>query len=364
MSDVEGTWDEGLAEDWRGFREELAERAVALFGAAYLFVVPNAGYECDEMSCPDVVLSRCGDRYRCEFLRSELEDDEVEWLDDIGLEYDEDDDIRRFETDDAEWLAVTVVRVLREVMGVVHPSFVSLWGPEPGSQPKQDLRALVFPEDREELVQVVDTTLTEVIGHAPSKDEDGDVPIVCGESMVFVRVRHDQAVVEVFSEAVLEVDNTQAALFELNLLNRDSPGPAFALRGDRVVVRHRIGGNPILPAELRRVVDAMCATVDQTAHDLIARIGGHTFLGDPPSAKRDARKSPGGQAIRTLRHLEDDEPGSVSPVLAAHIFHLDQKAILDQIARQQREGRDDLVTLLRRALRVVVVRDAEQESLA
>ena len=257
---------------------------------------------------------------------------------DIGFGLDEDDDLRRFETDDAEWLAVTIVRVLREVTGVVHPSFVSLWGPEPGAQPTQDPLALVFPEDRDELVEVVDATLAEVIGQAPSKDEDGDVPIVCGESVVFVRVRHDIAVVEVFSEVVVDVANTQAALFELNILNRDSPGPTFALRGDRVVVRSRIAGNPILPAELRRVVDAMCAMVDQTARDLVARIGGHTFLGEPP-AKPDGRKSPGREAIRTLRHLEDDEPGSVSPVLAAHIFHLDQKAILDQIARQRRAGR-------------------------
>jgi hypothetical protein len=178
-----------------------------------------------------------------------------------------------------------------------------------------------------------------------------------------VRVRDDIAVVEMFSEAVVEVSNTQAALFELNILNRDSPGPTFALQDDRVVVRQRIAGNPILPAELRRVVNAMCARIDQIAGDLVARIGGHTFLGEPAS-KPDGRRSPGREAIRTLRHLEDDEPGSVSPVLAAHIFHLDQKAILDQIARQRREGRDDLVALLRRALRVVVVRDVDQGSLA
>lgn len=363
MNDVEGTWDEGLQDAWRGFRHDLVARIAALGWETFLFVVPTAGYECDEMLFPDLAVSRFGDLLRCDFMRPDVEVNDSDSLNDIGFDLDEDDDLRRFETDDAEWLAVTIVRVLREVTGVVHPSFVTLWGPEPGADPKCDPLALVFPEDRDDLVETVDAILTEVIGQAPSKDEDGDVPIVCGESVVFVRVRHDLAVVEVFSEVVVDVANTQAALFELNILNRDSPGPTFALRGDRVVVRSRISGNPILPAELRRVVDAMCATVDQTARDLVARIGGHTFLGEPP-AKTDERKSPGREAIRTLRHLEEDEPGSVSPVLAAHIFHLDQEAILDQIARQRRAGRNDLVGLLRRALRVVVEREVDQGSLA
>lgn len=359
MSDMKGTWNEGLQDAWREFRYELAMRISALGWDTYLFVVPTAGYECDEMPFPDLAVSRFGDLLRCDFLRRAEDFADIDALCDIGFAPDEDDDLKRFDTDDAEWLAVTVVRVLREVTGVVHPSFVSLWGPEPGVEARRDPLALVFPEDRDDLVVVVDETLAEVIGQAPSKDEDGDVPIVCGESVVYVRVRGDIAAVEVFSEAVLDVANTQTALFELNILNRDSPGPTFALRGDRVVVRHRIAGNPILPAELRRVVEAMCATVDQTARDLVARIGGHTFLGEP-LAKRSGQKSAGREAIRTLRHLEDDEPGSVSPALAAHIFHLDQKAILDQIARQRSQGRLDLVALLRRALRVVVDRDARE----
>ncbi len=313
MNDVEGTWDEGLQDAWRGFRQQLVGRITALGCEAYLFVVHAAGYECDEMPFPDLAVSRFGDLLRCDLMRPDVELDDIYSLNDIGFDLDENDDLCRFETDDAEWLAVTIVRVLREVSGVVHPSFVSLCSPEPGAQPMQDPLALAFPADRDELVDVVDATLTEVIGQAPSKDEDGDVPIVCGESVVFVRVRADIAVVEVFSEVVVDVVNTQAALFELNILNRDSPGPTFALRRDRVVVRSQIAGNPILPAELRRVVDAMCATVDQIAQDLVARIGGHTFLGEPP-AKPHGRKSPGREAIRTLRHLEDDEPGSVSPV--------------------------------------------------
>ena len=215
MNDVEGTWDEGLRDSVAGVSAGAGRENPALGWEAYLFVVPTAGYECDEMPFPDLAVSRFGDLLRCDFMRPDVELADIEALYDIGFDLDEDDDLRRFETDDAEWLAVTIVRVLREVTGVVHPSFVSLWGPEPGAEPMQDPLALVFPEDRDELVEVVDAILTEVIGQAPSKDEDGDVPIVCGESVVFVRVRQDIAVVEVFSEAVVDVANTQAALFEL-----------------------------------------------------------------------------------------------------------------------------------------------------
>jgi hypothetical protein len=159
--------------------------------------------------------------------------------------------------------------------------------------------------------------------------------------------------------ALFEVGNERAALFEVNILNRDSLGPTFALRGDRVLMRHRLGGNPFQPDDLRRAVRAMCSQVNLTAHDLIERVGGHTVLGEPPS-RPEVRRGTGRESIRTLRHLEDEEPGSVSPVLAAHIFHLDQKAILDQITRQRREGRRDLVSLLRQALRVVVERAVEE----
>ena len=59
MNDVEGTWDEGLQDAWRGFRHELVGRIAALGWEAFLFVVPTAGYECDEMPFPDLaVMSR------------------------------------------------------------------------------------------------------------------------------------------------------------------------------------------------------------------------------------------------------------------------------------------------------------------
>ncbi len=281
----------------------------------------------------------------------------MEALDDIGFEYDEDDDIRRFETDDREWLAVTTVRVLREVLGVVHPSFVSLWGPEPRPERSLADEAIVFPSGPDELVEVVDATLADVLRQVPDKDDDGDVPIVVDECVVYVRVRTDQPVVELFSHLVVDVADQRAALFELNILNRDSPGPTYALQGDRVIMRYRLRGDPFQPEALRRSVRTMCAQVDLTAHDLIERIGGHTFLGEAP-VEPEVSDRKGHDSIRTLRHLEDEEPGSVSPALAAHIFHLDQTAILDQITRQRRSGRKDLVALLRKALRVVVERDA------
>lgn len=359
MSDVEGTWDEGLAEAWREFRGELVRRITMLGWDSYLFVVVTAGYECDEMSGPELAVSRYGDLVRAAFMRSDDELLNCDGLYDMGFVYDGDGPLPELETDDPEWLAVGVVRALREVSGVVHPSFLSLWGPEPRPEHSLADEAIVYPDGRDELVEVVDATLGDVLKHLPAKDDDGDVPIVVGESVVYVRVQTDLPVVELFSDLVVDVDNQQAALFELNILNRDSSGPTFALRGDRVMVRHRLGGSPFQPDELRRAVRAMCAQVNLTAHDLIERVGGHTFLSEPP-ARPEVRRSPVREAIKTLRHLEDEEPGSVSPTLAAHIFHLDQKAILDQIARQRRDGRHDLVALLRKALRVVVERDARE----
>lgn len=357
MSDVEGTWDEGLAEAWREFRGELVRRITMLGWDSYLFVVVTTGYECDEMPGPELAVSRYGDLVRAAYMRSDDDLLKCDGLADIGFQREDEGSLPEFVTEDLEWLAVHVVRALREVSGVVHPSFVSLWGPEEPPEHSLADEPIVYPDDRDQLVDVVDATLASVVKHLPEKDDDGDVPIAVGECMVYVRVRTDLLMVELFSDLVVNVANERAALFEINILNRDSPGPTYALAGDRVIMRHRLGGDPFQPDQLRRSVRAMCRQVNQTAHDLIERVGGHTFLGEPPAAP-EARDRKGRDSIQTLRHLEDEEPGSVSPVLAAHIFHLDRTAILDQIARQRRSGRNDLVALLRKALRVVVEHEA------
>ncbi len=103
------------------------------------------------------------------------------------------------------------------------------------------------------------------------------------------------------------------------------------------------------------------AEVDSVAADLVMRCGGRRWLAEPTAAPTERRLSVRSR-MRTLVQLEADQPGSVSPELAAHVLGHDQRTILEQITRLKREERTTLVPLLRAALRVVVEAGLEQGS--
>ncbi|HEY0775628.1 MAG TPA: hypothetical protein VGD51_16200, partial [Nocardioidaceae bacterium] len=109
---------------------------------------------------------------------------------------------------EADRLAVMAVRALRDVFGVAHPAFLSASGlevdPDVPSVPSEpaielDEPASVMPESAEHLRELVDLALTPLFGAEPEHDEDGDIPVPWGSSLVYVRVDEDAPVVELVS---------------------------------------------------------------------------------------------------------------------------------------------------------------------
>ena len=314
---------------------------------------------------------------------------------------------------EADRLAVMSVKALRDVFGVAHPAFLitgdlqddtdaagSTTGNPSMSTVTSDLEeaAATMPESYEELCGLVDVALTSVFGQVPKKDEDGDIPVPWGSSLVFVRVEQDAPVVQLFSVVLSGVADLRRAAFEVNVLNRDLRFLKFVLVEDRVLAQMHLPAWPFVPEHLRTMLTEMSRRIDEIDEDLVARVGGRraSDAEDEPAPATTA----GGQdtsgvsdetALLTLLQLDADPAGTVDPRLAASVCCHDQERLLrllHQTEEQEvawRGSRDQAVldgdadeaeacerevvawarttALLRRALRLVVERDLGRETI-
>lgn len=277
-------------------------------------------------------------------------------------------------TNQADRLAVMAVRVLREVFGVVHPSFLGAGGLEvdPGTAPPVLDRSTepsepiaVMPRDREELQGLVDAALTPYFGHPPKKDDDGDIPVVTDSTVVFVRVLEEAPIVHLFCRVLREVDDIDAARFETGVLNRDGRFVRFSVVGNAVMAEIDLPALPFAPEQLRDLLGVLCARVDGAVDDLLVRVGGRRELepedagdedaeggADPETAEPDddgmaVPVDPDAEAeddtdavhpaMQTLLELDADRPGSVTPELAASVCAWDRDLVLELVGWNSRQ---------------------------
>jgi hypothetical protein len=309
-------------------------------------------------------------------------------------------------TTEADRAAVMAVRALRDVFGVPHPAFLSSDELAPDDEEDHDLPTVEEPPETdepvaryphggaEELQQFVDEALTSYFGHPVEHDEDGDIPVRTGSSMLFVGVLTDVPVVRLFSCVVGGVKDREQAALEVGLLNRDSGPVKFVLDGLRILATLDLPAWPFAPEHLRTAVAAMSQLLDDIDDDLALRVSGSRAF--EPAVDDDVEDAtpqpllPGEElhpALATIHELEVSRPGSVDPRLVASICHMDGALILSFIRHEtsqvdacsdalacsedpeeegecerelQRAARS--VALLRRALRVVVDAEAGRAS--
>ncbi len=451
MDETTSAMDRATAQAWREFQAGLADRLAELGVDEILIVEALAGTEPDDGAAPYVQFCAWGE----DMLRGEVAGNHVlapaYELDAAGesalreLGYDAptyapdeaaDGGSLNFHIDiaqeQADRLAVMSVRALREVLGVPHPALLS--GdlvadapPEPGAAERAqvDEEAAAFPYGgQEELTELVDAALTPYFGHPPRHDDDGDIPVDLGSTVLFVRVCETVPVIELFACVATDVQDAARAAFEINVLNRDVRYVKFRLVGDSILADLHLPAWPFAPEQLRATLAVMTGAIEQVAEDLQARVGGRALLADAevdvedhPGEESDGSDGPGGLdledpqapegpadqrdasdrlgprrralATEVLTQLEAETTGSVTPELAASVCGHGVELILTLIGEQERLAaswgalRDDLVadgatgddvgcdheidhaermvTLLRRALRVTVERQAARE---
>jgi hypothetical protein len=320
---------------------------------------------------------------------------------------------------EADRLAVMSVRALRDVFGVPHPALLTgdladeaTTPEEPAAAERTDEPVAAYPHGgHEELTALVDWALTPYFGHEPVHDDDGDIPVEVGGTVLFVRVHESVPVVELFACLATDVQDLERAAFEVNVLNRDVRFVKFRLAGDAILADLQLPAWPFAPEHLRAMLAVMTDSLQQVEADLVERVVGSRVLDEPDDAPEDgpddeagggadvpdeagsagdgADREPWRFAERVLMQLNAESPGSVTPELAASICGYDVELVLDLIANEEsqrlawRQSRDaaraagdtegvdaceaemaysrDTIGLLRRALRVVVGRQAASD---
>ncbi|HET9128099.1 MAG TPA: YbjN domain-containing protein [Propionibacteriaceae bacterium] len=225
---------------------------------------------------------------------------QVQALHDLGWHDDGEDFSIEHVQDDCSWLAGLVVATVRDVFGVQHPVFLApdqlaeVLQPDLGSSVDEELAdegLLVGHEGPDAgLPAMVDggearwrrlqaqvlAELTDVFGHEPFRDRQGDIAIRVGSTVVFVRVTPDAEEVIIFSVLVHDVDGRSRAMEILNDLNAESRFGRFALHRDKVFVSMSLLADPFVPAHLRTALAIMSRIADGIDDDLARKLRGRT----------------------------------------------------------------------------------------
>ncbi|GAA3699227.1 hypothetical protein GCM10022204_14660 [Microlunatus aurantiacus] len=218
--------------------------------------------------------------------------------------------------DAAEEIAELVVGALRDVYGVQHPVFLDpdqlaeilrtepsvIEGPDGATTVSSGTlldgdaggggsglervpagrgvtMTAVLPADRDHLEALVETELTASLGHPPIRDEEGDIVIRVGSTLLFLRTAADAQDVVLFSAVVHDVDGRSRATEVLNDLNVEARWVKFQLVRDRVFVLTSVPARPFVPAHLHQAVRVMSDVADGVDDELAAKLGGRTTFG-------------------------------------------------------------------------------------
>ncbi len=257
-----------------------------------------------------------------------------------GDEYEDDDPVFHAELAQRECdlAAALVVGALRDQHGCLHPAFLLSreldlgglrWESRARALPPRGATVLgddaplaVLVEDRDHLQRMVDATLAEMLDQPIAHDEDGDVPVPVGESVVWVQVLPDRPSVALFAILVDDVADTDAAAREVSGLQARLPYLQVRATADSIVVRHEICAVPFAPRQLAGVLARLCSEIDDIAGEVAERVGGRRFLaglGDEGEPAAD-EPLPGGldEHLATVVELLLD--GQVEPAQVAAAY--------------------------------------------
>ncbi|OYN89294.1 T3SS (YopN, CesT) and YbjN peptide-binding chaperone 1 [Parenemella sanctibonifatiensis] len=194
---------------------------------------------------------------------------------------------------DSERLAGLAVATLRDIYGIQHPVFLApdqlaevltpsnTDEPEPGSAlavadfDATDMVA-IMPTSKHHLSEMIAEELTEMFGHVPLADAEGDYAIRVGSTIVFLRPVADHREVLVFAPVVHEVEGRSRAVEVLNDLNAEARFVKFQMLRDRVFVTLSVLAHPFVPAHLHQAVRVISEVADGIDEELAAKLRGRT----------------------------------------------------------------------------------------
>lgn len=220
-------------------------------------------------------------------------------------------------TAEASRLATTVVRTLRDVYGAPHPAFLVYLAQDADEEPLAveplgTARAALTPETDsesesggteadlaealaaaraaqavgddviplEERVRTVVSTMMKSNSDQLQVDSDGDINIRAGSAMVFVRVRDNPPLVDVFSPILTEIDPTEQLYVKLSELTNRMPIGRLYCTNDTVWASIPVFGRNFQATHLMLAVQVMTGLADELDDRLHGEFGGKRFFGE------------------------------------------------------------------------------------
>lgn len=183
---------------------------------------------------------------------------------------------------------------LRDVYGVPHPAKLAYeafdasgtriliptlelnTSPVTSRPPAEALRFGSYEDFR---AAVLDTLAAITDGDELHVDEDGDIPIVRGSAVVFVRIVESPNCIHLFAPLLSDVTTTDGLVDELNQLNTRILFARLTWNGETVVARMSLFGDPFAPQHLADALQIMTELADSLDSDLQEQFGGRTFDG-------------------------------------------------------------------------------------
>lgn len=219
--------------------------------------------------------------------------------------------------DSEDRMARIVTRTLRDVYGAPHPAFLVYASrdskqedvPIPPlatarhestmeSAPSLDgvaLQGLDLPER----VRIVVAALTKVEPEELQVDGDGDIGIRAGSAMVFVRVRDNPPLIDVFSPVLTEIEPSEKLFARLSeLTNRMPIGRLYCTSGT-VWASVPVFGRDFQATHLSLAIQVMTGLADELDDRLHGEFGGKRFFGegDKPGGRTPSTEERIGQYL-------------------------------------------------------------------
>jgi hypothetical protein len=215
-----------------------------------------------------------------------------------------------------------VSRTLRDVYGAPHPAFLVFLvhdaddepipveplgtaRPETATNPRLELereealvaaRAGQIGDESLALNERVRTVISAMLKSPVDQlqvDSDGDIGIRAGSAMVFVRVRDNPPLVDVFSPVLTEVEPTEQLYVKLSELTNRMPIGRLYCTNDTVWASIPVFGRNFQPTHLMLAVQVMTGLADELDDRLHGEFGGRRFFveGDKPAQREGEHRT-------------------------------------------------------------------------
>ena len=219
-------------------------------------------------------------------------------------------------------VAAIVCRTLREIYGTPHPAFLLYSAVAPDGSPVEapplgSARPLPADPDtmdlpgRSELdamplrekVTAVIAAMMKIAPETLPVDKDGDIGIRSGSAMVFVRVRDNPPLVDVFSPVLTEINANEKLFLRLSELTHRMPIGRLYCNDQTVWASVPVFGRDFQATHLMLAVQVMTGLADELDDRLHGEFGGKRFFVETDRPEDNGKRPADGEDSRTGMYL-------------------------------------------------------------